>query len=127
MSFNQNNEYQASEQFQANSDPSLASRSFVSENRRKYPRDRDGAKNEWKAIIQHQTLANNQITQLEKEIKHLNAQQLGQAYDQKIHEQLQMKEAQLRQKQNDAQMMNNQIHQYKNVKSCVAFVRLLLY
>lgn len=116
MSSYQNNEQQSPEQFQADGYLNVASQSFVSENRRRYPRDRDGAKNEWKAIVQHQTHVNNQIMQLEKDLKNLRAQDLGQAYDQKLQDQLQMKETQLRQKQNDAQMMNNRIQEYQEVK-----------
>ena len=108
-------EYRPQGSFKANGDPNVTANSHMTDGRRRYPRDRDGAKNEWRALIQHQAQVNEQINQFEKDIKTLKSQQLGQAYDQKLHEQIQMKESQLRQKQDDAQTMNSHIKQYQGV------------
>ena len=115
MSINIPNEDQPQGQFRAGGDPNITSTSYLTENRRRYPRDRNGGKNEWRAIIQHQADVNNQINQFEKELKHLRAQQLGQAYNQKLQEQIQMKEAQLKQRQYDAEIMNARVQQYQEV------------
>lgn len=88
---------------------------FKSELRRKYPRDREGAKNEWHALIQHQAEVNQLISQYEKELKNMRSQQLGHAYDQKLHEEIQAKEQQLRERSQDSLIMNNRIAQFQNV------------
>jgi len=83
--------------------------------RRKYPRDLDGPKNEWKALIQHQAEINDQIILFEKELNHLRAKQLGQAYDQQLHDQIEEKEYQLNLKKKDAEIMKLRIKQFEMV------------
>lgn len=83
--------------------------------RRHYPRDREGAKNEWQALVHHQAEMNYQIGLAEKELKNMRAQQLGQAYNQKLNEDIQRKEEQLQEKLLDCRSMDLKIMQFKNV------------
>ena len=86
-----------------------------SDSRRHYPRDLDGLKNEWKALIKHQTEINDQITLFEKELYQLRAQQLGQAYDQQLQDHIDEKEHNLLLKREDAEVMNLRIKQFEMV------------
>ena len=96
-------------------DPNASGFSPRSELRRKYPRERDGAKNEWHALIHHQGEMYQQILEYEQELKALQTSALSQAHNQKLQEQIQAKEEQLRQKQNDSLLMDMKIAQFKNV------------
>jgi len=45
--------------------------------RRRYPKDNEGVKDEWKALIKHQTDVNEMILKHERELKALKQQELG--------------------------------------------------
>lgn len=88
----------------------------TTQNRRHYPREPKGVKNEWHALIKHQAEVNNQIAQFEKDLKYLRSQELSQAYDKKVQEQIRSKELQLQLKQSEEQQMKSQLAQYEQVK-----------
>ena len=112
----------------SNQDPMLTLHSDLTASRRKYPREHDGAKNEWHALIQHQSDVYKQIIQFEKELKNLRAQQLGQAYNQSLQQLIQSKEQQLQEKRNDQELMNFRIAQFKEVlKKKTLFVQYQLF
>jgi len=45
--------------------------------RRRYPKDKVGAKDEWQAVIQHQAEMHQEILKFEKELKNLRAKDLA--------------------------------------------------
>lgn len=47
------------------------------EMRRRYPKDTEGVKDEWRALIKHQTEINEAIGQRERELRGLKQQELG--------------------------------------------------
>ena len=96
-------------------DPTQTFGSLATKDRRRYPREPQGVKNEWHALIRHQTEVNNQIAQHEKELKYLRSQDLGLSYDQKLHEKIQNKEQQSKERQREEHQMNASIAQYQGV------------
>lgn len=117
MSAEQNLQYQSFGRPAVDADPSQTGQSNTTRSRKKYPREYNGAKNEWHALIRHQADVNNQIIQIEKELKHLQAQDLEQAYQQKFQQQIQAKQQELQQKRLEEAEMNARIAQFQRVSA----------
>lgn len=85
----------------------------TTEMRRRYPKDNEGIKDEWRALVKHHADINEMIIKHERELKQLKQQELGQAYNHRLQELIRLKEQELRQKQDEAQMVAMKAEQYR--------------
>jgi len=81
--------------------------------RRRYPKDTKGVKDEWRAVIRHQTEINELLAKREKELKHLKQQELVCAYDQKLQDQIRAKEQEIMFRQRESNDIQSKVERYQ--------------
>eukprot|EP01017_Pseudomicrothorax_dubius_P017941 TRINITY_DN2003_c0_g2_i1.p1 TRINITY_DN2003_c0_g2~~TRINITY_DN2003_c0_g2_i1.p1 ORF type:complete len:553 (-),score=180.62 TRINITY_DN2003_c0_g2_i1:128-1747(-) len=73
--------------------------------RRQYPRERNGRKNEWKAVVTHLEEMNNVLNQAERNVKEVKTHELQGSYDDKLRQHQEELQRQLEAKQRDHEEM----------------------